>query len=159
MKSLVKSFVLALVLLIAVAKAGVAEAQTLVLYHADGSSTDVELYTKPIVSFQDGKVLITSPVLNMEYPKEEILRFTYTGGAATGISSPCDSTDYAIRENQLVFHNINPTDKVALYKANGLRVPVRLMHSDNDAVLALSQIPQGVYLLSINGRTTKFTRP
>lgn len=38
-------------------------AQTLVLHHANGTTTDVQLYTMPQVKFEGDKVLITSTVL------------------------------------------------------------------------------------------------
>ena len=60
---------------------------TLVLWHADGTTTDVELYLKPRVEFTGEKVLITSTVLNMEYPKDDIIRFTYKG-QGTAITAP-----------------------------------------------------------------------
>lgn len=41
------------------------QAQTLVLHHANGKTTDVELYTQPQVKFVGDKVLITSTVLDM----------------------------------------------------------------------------------------------
>ena len=135
-----------------------ATAQTLVLWHADGTQTDVQLYTQPQVTFQDDKVLITSTVLNMEYPKESILRFTYKGGS-TGISSPAAKANYSQQGDQLVFHGVNADDKVAVYTANGIRVPVTVTRSGDAATLPLSAIPSGVYLLNVNGRTSKFTKP
>ena len=133
-------------------------AQTLVLHHADGTTTDVELYTQPRVEFQGDRVIITSPVLDMYDPKDNILRFTYTGGLL-GISSPKAEADYTPEDGRLVFHNVKATDEVAVYRPNGIRVPVRLMRNGTDAVLPLSEIPQGVYLLFVNGRTSKFTKP
>ncbi len=133
-------------------------AQTLVLHHADGTSTDVELYTQPQVTFQNDKVIITSSVLNMEYPKENVLRFTYKG-SPQNIITPKTEADFSRRDDQLVFHGIKHTDAVAVYKPNGIRVPVRLTITGSNAVLPLSQIPQGVYLLNVNGKTSKFTRP
>jgi len=133
-------------------------AQTLVLHHSDGTTTDVELYTQPRVEFQGDMVVITSPVLNMEYPKDEVLRFTYKGGSL-GVSGPKAEADMSRDGDRLVFHNVKATDQVAVYTANGIRVPVRLQRSGSDAALTLSQIPTGVYLLSVNGRTSKFTRP
>lgn len=49
-------------------------AQTLVLHHADGSTTEIELYTRPLVTFQGNKVFVVSSVLNMEFQENEILR-------------------------------------------------------------------------------------
>ena len=148
----------AITLLMACAASQRVAAQTLVLHHADGTTTDVELYTQPLVKFQGDRVLITSPVLDMDYPKDNVLRFTYKGGSL-GQSSPKAEADYSRDGDRLVFHNVKATDDVAVYRTNGIRVPVRLTVSGTDAVLPLSQIPQGVYLLSVNGRTSKFTKP
>ena len=152
-----KSFFLCLLLLTLFCSLQVT-AQKLVLHHADGTTTDVELYTQPRVEFQNDRVVITSAVLNMDYAKADVLRFTYRGGGL-GISTPKTEADYSRSSDQLVFHGIKSSDAVAIYKPNGIRVPVRLSLTGTDAVLPLSQIPQGVYLLSVNGRTSKFTKP
>lgn len=133
-------------------------AQTLVLHHPGGTTTDVELFTQPRIEFQGDRVLITSPVLNIEYPKTEVLRFTYKG-STLAVTSPKAEADVSRDGDRLVFHNVKAADQVAVYTAKGIRVPVRLTCTGSDAVLSLSQIPQGVYLLSVNGRTSKFTRP
>lgn len=135
-----------------------AAAQTLVLHHPGGQTTDVELFTQPRIEFQNDKVLITSPVLNIEYPKDDVLRFTYKG-SDDAIDMPKADADVQRDGDHLVFHGIKSQDQVAVYTVNGIRVPVRLQYSGNDAALTLSQIPQGVYMLSVNGRTSKFTRP
>ncbi len=134
-----------------------ASAQTLVLHHANGTTTDVELYTQPQVKFQNDKVLITSTVLNMEYPKSDVLKFTFKG-TKTGISSPKQQSDYSQEDGQLVFHGIKSTDKLAIYTVNGIRVPVNFQRSGSSATLPLASIPSGVYVLSVNGRTSKFTK-
>ncbi len=131
---------------------------TLVLWHADGTTTDVALYLMPKVEFQNDKVRITSTVLDMEYPKSDILRFSYKG-SGTGITAPKNEANYSQEGDRLVFHGIMSADKVAVYTANGIRVPARLTATADGVALSLSSIPQGVYVLSVNGKTSKFTRP
>ena len=131
---------------------------TLVLWHADGTTTDVALYLMPKVEFQNDKVIITSTVLDMEYPKENILRFSYKGNG-TGITTPKTEANYSQEGDRLVFHGITSIDKVAIYTTNGIRVPVHLTAAGEGVTLSLSSIPQGVYVLSVNGKTSKFTRP
>ena len=133
------------------------QAQTLVLHHANGKTTDVELYTQPQVKFVGDKVLITSTVLDMEYDKQDVLSFTYKG-TSLGISNPQEKTKVSQENGQLVFHGIKSTDKISVHTVKGIRVPVRLQHSGSSATLPLSAIPSGVYLLTINGRTSKFTK-
>lgn len=132
-------------------------AKTLVIHLKNGTTTDVELYTQPRIEFKNDKVLITSPVLNMEYPKTDVLRFTYKGGSLDATSPKAD-TEVTRDGDRLVFHNVKATDQVAVYTVHGIRVPVRFTRSGNTATLSLSQIPSGVYLLSVNGRTSKFTK-
>lgn len=137
-----------------------AQSQVLVLHHADGTTTDVELYTQPRIEFRGDRVVITSPVLDMEYPVSDIFRFTYKGKGTSGISIPQQQADYTQENDKLIFHGVKSTDKVAVYKTNGVRVPVSLTATaDDDVMLSLTAIPSGVYLLSVNGRTSKFTKP
>lgn len=135
-----------------------AKAQTLVLHHADGTTTDVELYTLPQVKFQNDKVIISSTVLDMEYPKEDILRFTYKGGS-TDINSTNRNADYSQENGQLVFHGIKSDAKIAVYTASGIRVPVCISRNGDTVTLPLKSIPSGVYILDVNGKTSKFVKP
>ena len=134
------------------------KAQTLVLHHADGTTTDVQLYLMPRIQFQNNKVLITSTVLDMEYPKENVLRFSYKG-VINAIDVPKANANYSHESGRIVFHAIKSRDKVAVYNVNGIRVPVSLNYSGDDVTLSLASIPSGVYILSVNGRTSKFTKP
>lgn len=131
-------------------------AQTLVLHHSDGTKTDVELYTLPLVKFQNNKVVITSTVLNMEYPKENILCFTYKG-SSTGINSTNGNANYTQEDGQIIFYDIT-AEKIAIYTASGIRVPVSISRNGNTATLPLKAIPSGAYILNVNGRTSKFTK-
>lgn len=130
---------------------------TLVLWHPDGKTTDVELFTQPRVQFLNDSVFITSTVLDLKYEAKDILRFSYKGNG-TGISLPQSETIYQQENGQLVFNGVKLSDRVALYTTNGIRVPVRLSSANGHVSLPLSSVPKGVYVLNVNGKTTKFTR-
>ena len=134
-----------------------AQAQTLVLWHADGTTTDVDLDSEPKVTFTDNTMLIKSDVLDMEYPAQEIVRFTFKG-KGTGIDTPHDDADYQQQNGRIVFHRISASENIAIYRPDGIRIPVRLTIEGSDAVLSLSSLPKGTYIISVNGRTSKFIR-
>ena len=146
-----------LILLLVISCSSMAHAQTLVLWHADGTTTDIELFTKPLVRFDSNKFLVTSSVLDIEYDAKDVLRFTYKG-KSTQISDLKTTAKYTQKDGRVIIHGISATDKIALYKANGVRVPVHIFVSGSDAILSLEAIPSGVYLLSVNGKTSKFTK-
>ena len=145
---------LSLLFLIAISKAN---AQTLVLHHADGTTTDVQLLAQPQVKFLGDKVTVTSTVLDMEFDKQDVLRFTYKGKTSAIGSAKADA-NVTQQDGQLVFHGVSAADRIAVYTSSGIRIPVRIRLSGSDATLSLSAIPRGAYLLSVNGKTSKFTR-
>ena len=134
-----------------------AQGQTLVLHHADGKTTEVELYTMPRIQMAADKMIITSQDVSQEFAKADVVRFTYKG-FGTGISAVQPETRYRVDEDRVTFYGINGTDRISVYNAGGVQIPVRLTTQGNDAVLSLAQLPQGVYLVTINGRTLKFIR-
>ena len=148
---------LTVVLLLVLCSSGRLNAQSLVLWHPNGSTTVIELFNQPLVQFSGDKVLVTSPVINLEYDKNDVVRFTYKD-IDTKISTPEARTDIEQKDGQIIFHNVSSADKVAIYKADGIRVPVQFSFKGGNAVLPLSSLPSGVYLLSVNGRTSKFTK-
>ncbi len=132
------------------------QSQTLVLHHNDGTKTDVELYTQPQIKFLDEKVIVTSPMLNLEFPKEQVLRFTYRG-KTSGINVLNDA-ECAQEADRLVFHGIQSADKVTVHRSNGIRVPVQLIQEGDNVLLPLSSLASGVYILSVNGNSSKFVK-
>ena len=134
-----------------------AQTQAMVVWLADGSTTDVELYTEPKVTFSADKMFINSTVLDIEYKAADVVRFTYKG-KGTGIDGLQAEADYTQADGRIVFHGISAEDKVAVYRTDGIRLPIRPDMQGTDAVFSLSSLPVGVYLINVNGRTSKFVR-
>jgi hypothetical protein len=129
----------------------------LVLWLADGTKTDIEVSQQPQIKFENDKVIITSSVLNMEYNADEILRFTYKG-EGTAISPIHKDAGVSQEDGRLVFHGITSANQVSIYSTNGMRIPVSIVTADGHYSLSLSSIPSGVYILKVNGKTSKFTK-
>ena len=134
-----------------------AQTPTLVLHHADGKTSEVELYTMPRIQMTDTKMVITVQGSIQEFDKSDVVRFTFKG-VGTGISAVKSETRYRVDEDRVTFYGVSSTDRISIHNASGMQIPIRLTIDGNDAVLSLAQLPQGVYLVTINGRTLKFIR-
>jgi len=135
-----------------------AQTPTLVLHHADGKTSEVELYTMPRIQMTADKMIVTVQGSRQEFSKADVLRFTYKG-IATGINAVKPETRYRVDEDRVTFYGVSSTDRISVYNTGGVQIPVRLTADSPDVVLSLAQLPKGVYLVSINGRTLKFIRP
>lgn len=134
--------------------------ETLVLWHANGTTTEISLHKKPRVTFSPDKVLIKGSGVNFEYPSKDIIKFTYKKeDIVNEIDAPMNQANFTRDEERIVFNGIKSSDEVVLYKLNGSHVPVHLTHTINgDITFSLSDIPFGVYILNVNGSTYKIVK-
>ena len=146
---------MAVLMLPAIAKA---QTPTLVLHHAKGNPTEIELYTMPRIQMTDTKMVITVQGTRQEFDKADVVRFTFKG-IVTGISAVKSETRYRVDEDRVTFYGVSTTDRISIHNASGMRLPISLTTDGADTVLPLSQLPKGVYLVTVNGRTLKFIRP
>lgn len=153
-----KTLLTLLAVLLQTAAQAAAQGPTLVLHHADGKTSEVELYTMPSIQLLADKMVITVQGVSQEYAKTDVVRFTFKG-IGTGISDVRPEARYRVDEDRITFYAVSSSDRIEVYNARGVRIPVILTPSGHDAVLSLAQLPQGVYLISLNGRTFKFIKP
>lgn len=133
----------------------IAQPQTLVLWHADGSSIDVDLYTEPKVTFTDSTLRINSTVLEIEFAADEIVRLTFKDRDAR-LSTLKGDANYQLQSGCIVFHKISAGDRITIYRSDGIRIPVHFYVEDGHAVLPLSPLRPGTYIISLCGRSSKF---
>ena len=133
-----------------------AENQKLVLHHADGTETEVELLARPKIQVQGDWFIVSSEIVNLTFAAGDILGFTYSGIDKTGIESL--EPDYRQEEGKLVFKGIKRTDKVSVYTIDGKQLPLAPTFVGSEAVLPLTSIKKGTYLLKVNERTIKFMK-
>lgn len=133
--------------------------EILVLWHANGMTTEISLHTKPRVIFSDDKVLIQGSDVSFEYSTKDVLKFTYKKkDIIDEINNPKNPASFTHDDEQIVFNGIKSSDEVALYKLNGSRVDIQLHNENGNYVLPLNSVPKGMYLLHINDKTFKIIK-
>ena len=132
---------------------------TLNIHLADGTTQSVQLYTRPQVTFEGDRVVFTSPVVTFSYDAQQVLRFTYSGrDMPTGIAEADAGTPFSQQGEHLLFDASVKVADIQLFTDDGKRLPVSLQTDGGRPVLSLSALPAGVYLVSINGRTSKIVK-
>ena len=130
------------------------------IHHADGTTTAVRLYTRPQVTFSGDQVVVKSPVATMTYAATDVLRITYGGDipVPNAIGAPHAEQAYTEQDGALVFDaSVRPSD-VQLFAEDGKRLPVSVRTVNGRPSLSIASLPAGVYVLSVNGRTSKFVK-
>lgn len=135
-----------------------ASAQKLVIAHADGTSTDIDLNTRPCITISNDSVCVSSNIAFMKWKAHDVIRFTY-GNTEMGIEAIQKKANIVLRDGQLVFSDVKDTHDIYVYNVNGMRVPVTLIRQGDDVVLLLSDLSKGTYLITAYSQTFKFVKP
>ena len=132
------------------------EPNKLHIHFADGTTTAIELYTRPQVTFEGDRVVVASPVATMSYAAADVLRFTYS---INGVPNSIGEVQASPAEGeQLTFDAAADASSVQLFAEDGKQMPVSLTTVNGRASLSLSSLPAGVYVLKVNGRTSKIVK-
>jgi len=130
---------------------------TLVLWFADGTNASIQLYTKPLITFEGDRVHIVSPIAEFDYSAYDIIRFSYEGDE-TSIKSVGSNKQYQYKDGKMIFDSsINPSD-IKVYSEDGKQVAISVSISEGKPTLSLTEAPKGVYVISIKGNSFKILK-
>src|SRR5574344_434629 len=153
MKRLIPTLLLLCTVFISVHSENVA---SLVITHSAGTTTSYQLFTKPRVTFVGDSVKMTSATVTAEYPASDVFRFNYT--MPTAIENISADSRMKSDGEYLIFSGKLKADQVKLYTTDGKEAPADFTETQNGIRLRLSTLQRGVYMININGRTTKFMK-
>lgn len=123
------------------------EPQVLVLKFTNGSTADIMLADKPEITFEEGKLKVTSDVAETAYNRTDVAEF-YFAATPTGIQqNAADSFSLRYTDNATI--HISGLETTAyLYDANGKllkQVPV----SASGTTIQLNSYMPGIYVLKL----------
>lgn len=130
--------------------------QTLVLWHSDGTTTDIELETMPMIMPVSDEIRIASRAFNMDYPKDDIVKFTFKDGKV--INNLECSDGFGMENGWMVIHGLLSSSDVRLCRIDGVQVDTRIDKTGEDYRLSLNGLPAGTYVLYTKSRTCKIMK-
>lgn len=154
--SVVRPFLV--VILLSVFSGKMVYAQSLTIWNHDNSTIKViNLKDEPLVTFSEESMQITTPELILEYGIKEVRKFTYSD-FETEIRNVKQQANYHQKGVKIVLHNLKSKNGIALYGVNGISIPINVEQQGDDYVISLENLSSGVYLLNVNGQTTKILK-
>lgn len=148
-----------LLLFTAVAAFGSGLPNTLVIKLRSGETANYLLTDKPKLTFEAARLVIKSDSYEVAYELSQLDRyyFSTTGTDGIGVS---DVAGQAMDRNGdlLSFSGLKAGAEVAVYSAAGVAVAGAKAGSDGCAVISLSDMPGGVYVVKYGKVSTKIRK-
>ena len=133
--------------------------QLLMVWAKDGSRQAYAFAKNPELTFSGTELLIQGETIEARYPLAELARFTYEVKEQTGITDVLTGEKQCeLREGMLYFPDMKAQNSVRVYAADGHLVLDRRVSQDGPYSLSLQSLQPGVYLVRVNGFTTKISK-
>lgn len=109
----------------------------------------------PKFTFTMSELVVTNNSVEITYLLDDIDRVTYDEESESGIGKQIIKTDVKYSNDAIVFQSLIPNSTITVFTANGIPVLKKTMQEPGEYCISLSSLKPNVYLVSINGFTSK----
>ena len=125
--------------------------KSIIVSKTSGERVQVTLSDELQITLTDTDLVITEPESTVSIAKSEVQEFILSNEVATALTTPTADLRLSVANGIIRIDALAANSQVALYGIGG-QVIGQYTASDS---LTLPALPQGAYLLTINGRTFK----
>lgn len=119
----------------------------------DGAETVIPFSGQPKVTITDGKLIIMTETATAEFDRSTVARFSFVS-ETTGVDEAMLGNNTIVKDGgSLCFNNLADGSVVKIYTADGQLV--KNISASGSFTLNLDGFSAGVYIVSVNGVSTK----
>ncbi len=131
----------------------------LVIWTKDGNKVVYALAEKPKITFSDKEILLMTPDINVSFPLSNLNRFTFLNSDEVAITNIInDDPVINMDKDQLVFQSLKENSIVAIWSLNGTEILRKTVHKTGCYSFYIGNLPNGVYIVSLNGLNYKLIK-
>jgi len=131
--------------------------QVLELHTRNGKVIQFLLDERPVTTFADGMLNISAGEFSASYPLSDVLRYTYSSKLSSIKTVDADNVRIGYADNAVHVSGLSDGTRVMLYKIDGT-VAKSVVVGNSVAVMDLSDLPSGVYIVSAGDTRLKIVK-
>lgn len=124
------------------------EVLCMVISHSDGTEATFALCDKPVVSHQNGNLVVESSTGSMSTPLSDIAQWTFALSNINSIEeTPMANPQALYRFGQATISGLPAGTRVGVYGIDGKALMQAVSDGEGHVSIDLGQLPNGVYIL------------
>lgn len=136
----------------------VADDLVLQIWQSDGQVMTINLNDEPCTTYSEGNLVITTTTTTITFPMEKVTHYVYAS-VPSGIDAVKSSQMKLSADGEtLTLTNLKSEASVLLYNVAGLLLATVKPDAASRAVISISNLPAGVYVVKANDVTYKMTK-
>lgn len=131
-----------------------AQSKSLFITFSDNTRAEFTLASQPEISFGDDMLKVKAGDQSVSYELKRVLTFTY--GASTGVRQVESDMAFKMEGNTIVAYGNTP--RIRVFAIDGKAVNLTAVKMGNCQTIDIGQLPEGVYIVNVNGKSIKVAR-
>ena len=154
-----KKFILSLVSLFLLGAATAMASNVLVIHLTSGETYSYILLDEaPVISFQGDQIVVTASSRTLQFSMQAVTYFNYENSDATGIEEEISPNGMEMNGDRLVFNGLPAGCPIYIYGVGGQLYLKMEADADGNAIVDLTSLSTGVYIVKANEISTKITK-
>lgn len=128
------------------------------IHQKDGKVANFAFSEKPIVTYADNQLVITTTKTSVQYPLYLLQKIDFELADATSIEQVKPDAKFRFTDGTLYISGGDPGSQVYIYNMRGMTEGQYRIDDAGNAVISLQSLSKGLYIVKTNHFTFKFTK-
>lgn len=128
------------------------------IHQKDGKVANFAFSEKPIVTYADNQLVITTTKTSVQYPLYLLQKIDFELEDATSIEQVKLDAKFRFTDGTLYITGGAPGSQVVIYDIRGMTAGQYRIDDAGNAVISLQSLSKGLYIVKTNHFTFKFTK-
>ncbi|MBR1463881.1 MAG: hypothetical protein IJ604_10995 [Prevotella sp.] len=130
----------------------------IVIYQKDGKVANFAFSEKPVATYSDNQLVITTAKTSVQYPLYLLQKIEFVLSGTTSVEQVKSDAKFRFTDGSLHITGGNPGSPVYIYSMHGMSEGQYRIDDAGNAVISLQRLSKGIYIVKTNHFTFKFTK-
>lgn len=142
-------------LLLSVLMTHISAQNTLTIHQKDGRLFSYGFLEKPVITYTETDLVLTTANIVVEYPLSAISKFTFTETSVSDVETDVVTPILELKDNTVHISGEKPLQTVTLIGADGKIVSTFKTDTSSSVTFSIAALPKGIYIVKSESLTCK----
>ena len=128
------------------------------IHQKDGKVANFAFSEKPIVTYADNQLVITTTKTSVQYPLYLLQKIDFALSETTAVEQVKPDAKFRFTDGTLYISGGTPGSQVYIYNMSGMTEGQYRIDDAGNAVISLQSLSKGLYIVKTSRFTFKFTK-
>lgn len=130
----------------------------LILKYVNGESVEILLSGMPVIIFENDEMHLTTSTSSLQCPLDDLQDYSFEGASMGHSDIGIPSLTFKQNGDELIITSCDCIPEIRMFDIQGIEMSIESKIVGESCIVNISNLANGVYILSINGNSFKIMK-